>query len=437
MNEINQLKPSHETQIGMSSNTKQALKFIIPAILIIITFLIVNFFTSNPPKAKSKKKGLTPPLTVSVYDVEYKDFQVDIESYGIISPRTQSFLVSSVNGQITEISDKLREGSFFQKGDVLLKIDDRDYLADVKIAEADLADAQQALAEELALSEQALKDWKNLGNDTEPNDLVLRKPQQEAARARLNSARASLTKAKLSLERTEIIAPYDGRVLEKLVDLGQVTNVNTQVAEVYATDYFEVRLPIRTADLKYLDLPKTFSNGQTTESEAQTYVFSSLTESPIPWTGRLVRTESAIDNDARQLHVVAQIDKPFAFDIPERQPLKIGEYVNAEIQGKVVNDAIVIPTESIYQNSYVYIIDEGVIKRQKISISWQNDESTIIASGLDNGDRVVVTSLGQVASGTRARVLGETETKTEEKAKNPSTSNNKSQASTQTTGANS
>ena len=213
------------------------------------------------------------------------------------------------------------------------------------------------------------------------------------------------------LERTKIIAPYDGRVLNKLIDLGQVTTNNTQIAEIYATDYFEVRLPIKTTDLKFIDLPEIFQDKKVKPSNASVDIFSSLTDSPIPWNGQLVRTESAIDNDARQLHVVAQIDNPFSSDIIERPPLKIGEYVTAKVEGRLIEDAIVIPSKSIYQNTYVYVMEEGILKRREIQTLWQDDSQALIGGGLQAGERLVITTLGQISSGTRAVVEGEKTTK--------------------------
>jgi len=335
MNETNELKLDTDKREITSNTFQQSLKWLIPIVLILITAFFIYYFLNNEPEKKKKKNN------------------------GTVSPRTQSFLVSQVNGQVTYVSEQLREGSFFEKGTVLLKVDNRDYLADIKIEESGLASAKQALAEEMVLSAQAALDWKKLGNNSEPNDLVLRKPQQEVAKSRLASAQAALAKAKLTLERTQIIAPYDGRVLEKAVDLGQVATANTHIAEIYATDFFEVRLPLRNADLKFVDLPKIFQDDNETHSNTTVEVYSSLSDSHVPWTGRLVRTESAIDNDARQLHVVMQIDDPYNAGIVERTPLKIGEYVTAKIKGKVIDSAIVIPSESIYQNTYVYV---GVLR---------------------------------------------------------------------------
>jgi len=391
----------------MQSALQRNLKYIIPLILIVFTALLISYFINNKPPTKVKKKKPSPPIKVAVLDIAPQSFKVNIDSYGTVSPRTQSFLVSQVSGEITYISNKLREGSFFEKGDILLRIDDRDYVADVKISEANLADAQQALSEEMALSSQAALDWKNLGNQDTPNDLVLRKPQQQAAKARLESAQAALTKTELTLERTKITAPYSGRVLNKQVDLGQVTSTNSQIAEIYATDYFEIRLPLRTVDLKFIDLPKSFRNKEAQAANASVEIHSSLTDKPIPWSGRIVRAESAIDSSARQLHVVAQIDDPFNASILERPPLKIGEYVTAKIEGKIIEDAIVIPSKSIYQDTYVYVVEGDIIKRQTIDILWQDDSQSLIKSGLDVGQRLVLTTLGQISSGTRAEVEGD------------------------------
>ena len=102
-------------------------------------------------------------------------------------------------------------------------------------------DALQAEAQELARSEQALIDWQRLSApDEKPSALALREPQLQAAKARVLSARSTLTKAQLDLERTKIVAPFAGRVLQQLVDLGQVVSNGAQLAEIYATDLVEV-----------------------------------------------------------------------------------------------------------------------------------------------------------------------------------------------------
>ena len=414
-----ELEQAPTTFSGKSKNAGQALvslflrnpKVLIPLVLILLTSIGVYYFLTNTPDTPQRRPNLTPPLTVSVEDIVAQEFQVNVQSYGTIAPRTQSFLVAQVSGVVIDVGENLREGSFFEKGDILLKVDDRDYIADIKISEANLAEAKQALSEELAAARQAEEDWKRLGNTEPANDLVLRKPQLQAVQARVASAEAALSKAQLGLDRTQVVAPFSGRVLSKMIDLGQVTNSNAQIAEVYATDYVEMRLPIRDSDLKFVSLPEAYRGVGERKVDTRVKIYSSLADSNEPWLGQVVRTESAIDTDSRQLHVVAQIDDPFGVAAVGRTPLKIGEYVTAEIQGKKIPDAIVIPASTIYQDSYVYVVNEGAIERRDIEVLWSGKTEALIGQGLVNGDRLVTTTLGQVASGTRVNIEGEAKPK--------------------------
>lgn len=379
---------------------KKLTPVIILAVLVGLAYLVLR----NPPQAERDTAPAGPQLKVDALELERRPYRVNLQSYGTVQPRTRSMLVAQVFGEITSINDSLRTGGFFEKGEVLLDIDQRDYLANVKIAEGTLLDAKQALAQEQARAVQALKDWQRLGNRGEAPDLVLRKPQLAAAEARVASAQSALDKARLELERTRIVAPYAGRVMNKLVDQGQVVNRNSPLAEIYAVDYVEVRLPLRNRDLSFIDLPEDyrFDAGETVEGPRVT-IRSELAGGST-WQGRVVRTEGAIDESARQLHVVAQVDDPFGIHARGSTPLKIGQYVTAEVAGRLVPDALIIPGGTIYQGGYVYIVEDGILRRRDIDVAWQNRTEALVGSGLDAGDLLVLTPLGQVTSGVRVTV---------------------------------
>jgi len=383
-----------------------SMKKIMPVAIFGGLLLVAALIRMNPPAAPQRSAFDGPMMMVETLPVLPRDYPVRLQSYGTVQPRTQSMLVAQVGGQIVSINENVRDGGFFEEGDVLGQIDPRDYEADVRIAEATLADARQALAEANARSEQALEDWDRLGNQGEPPELVLRIPQLEAARARVQSAESALSKAKLDLERTSIVAPFAGRVLRKLVDLGQVVSTNAQLAEIYATDVVEIRLPLRNRDLGFIDLPESFRYaGSDTAARTNVVIRSDLIGEE-EWPAQLVRTEGAIDESARQLHVIAQIVDPFGRQSEGRSPLKIGQYVTAEIEGRTLSDVLVIPNNAIYQGSYVYTVEDGVLRRKDVEIAWQNDAEAVIAGGLEAGDELVTTPLGQVTSGIRVSVMG-------------------------------
>ena len=382
---------------------KKLMPFIILVVLVGLAYLVMR----NPPQADRNEAPSGPQLSVDVMKLERQPYQVRLQSYGTVQPRTQSTLIAQVFGEITAINDSLRDGGFFEKGEVLLNIDQRDYLANVKIAEATLLDAKQALAQEQARAAQALEDWNRLGNEGEAPPLVLRKPQLLAAEARVISAESALDKARLELERTNIVAPYAGRVLTKLVDQGQVVNKNSPLAEIYAVDLVEIRLPLRNRDLSFIELPEDYRFGAEELVDGPQVTIRSELATGAEWQGRVVRTEGTIDDRARQLHVVAQVDDPFGIHAQGKSPLKIGQYVTAELAGRQVEDALVIPGGAIYQGGYVYIADEGILQRREIVVAWQNPAEALVTSGLDEGDLLVLTPLGQVTSGVRVTVSGQ------------------------------
>lgn len=383
--------------------------------IIALTISLMLLIFNNPPSSQRTKPSKAPQMTVETMTVMPQKYQVMVQSFGTVQPRTQSVLFAQVSGQINKVSKQFRAGGFFEEGDVLIQLDDRDHRAEVKIAQASLMSAKQQLLEEEARVRQAQADWQRLGNGQAANALVLREPQYEAAKAQVLSAEAQLDKVKLSLERTKIVAPYAGRVLKKNVDIGQVISSNTQLADIFAVDYVEIRLPIKNKDLPLMKLPEEYRNSaEHSDNESATgsdVIISSDLMGEQTWQGKIVRTESAIDSQSQQLYVVAQIIRPYDAQYNQGAQIKMGQYVSAEITGSVVENALVIPSRTIYQGSYVYIVQDGILLRKDIELGWQNGTESIVIGGLKSGDELVLTSLGQVSSGTPVAIAGEQSSK--------------------------
>jgi RND family efflux transporter MFP subunit len=378
---------------------------IILAVIIGVTLSLVALIYSNPPQSKRAKPSKAPQMTVATKILAPQRYQVMVESFGTVKPRTQSILFGQVAGQITQVSGQFRDGGFFEKGDVLVQLDDRDYRSEVKVSQANLLSANQVLLEEQARVQQAEADWQRLGNGKVAGVLVLRQPQLESAKAKVLSAQAQLDKAKLSLERTQIVAPYAGRILKKQVDIGQVVTSNSQLATIFAVDYVEIRLPINNKDLSLINLPEVYRDIGEQGNKDDVKISSDLIGHQ-SWNGKIIRTESAIDEQSQQLYVVAQINRPYDATTSLGSPIKIGQYVTAQITGKELSNVLVIPSNVIYQGSYVYTVENGLLIRKEVLLGWQNGKESIVESGLVAGDELVLTSLGQVSSGTPVAIEG-------------------------------
>jgi RND family efflux transporter MFP subunit len=335
-------------------------------------------------------------------------YPIVLSSDGSVAPRTQITLVPEVAGRIVEVSPQFRAGAFFEADEVLARIDDRNYALAVTSAEAAVAQAQAALELELAEAEVVAGDWKALGREAPP--LGLREPQIAAARADLAAAKAQLERARVYLQRTVLRAPYAGRVLSISADRGQFVNAGTAVATIYSVETAEVRLPLSSRELAYVDLPGRYrgENGGsppvtlTAEIGARTY----------QWDARLVRSEGAIDSASRRLFVIAEVDDPYARvgDTAQRPPLRVGQFVEARIEGQTLSDVFVLPRRALRGADEVLVVtSESTLQRRNVHVAWLTDDEAVIDEGLASGEVVATTPLAVVADGTlvRATIDGE------------------------------
>jgi len=382
----------------------KTLKQLLPLIVLIVFGLAAYIVMSTPPQANKRGQKVAPSLVVEILAVTPQRYQVNLTSFGKISPTTQSQLSAQVTGQMIAVSEHFKAGRFFKKGDVLVTLDDRDYTIRVQSASAERAQAQVSFDEEQALSAQALKDRKNLGTLAQASDYALRKPQMAAAKAKLQAADANLKQAMLDVERTKIIAPYDGRILNRNVSLGQVVGSNTVLADIYATNSAQVELPIKNSQLALINLPNNHVAANKQDASSVT-IFNNDGGEPQAWTANLARTSGSINDNTQQVSIISEITQPFGQ--ADKRSLNIGQFVTASITGKSLDNAIVIPNAAIYQGSYVYLYIDGKLLRRNIEISYQNEQDALIKSGVVSGDKLVITPLGQVNSGTPVKLLGE------------------------------
>jgi RND family efflux transporter MFP subunit len=380
---------------------KAVVKVLLPVVVIAAASAVAFVTVANRQQPERRPPTIATPQ-VAVSSIARSDYTVKVKSRGTVRPRTESTLIPEVTGRVVELSPNIRAGEFFEQGNQLLRIDPRDYEADVTIAASDLAQARSALAEAQARADQARRDWKRLGEQGEPDDLVLRKPQLAGARAAVTSAQARLAQAQLDLERTSILAPYAGRVLERNVDIGQFVSPGVVLARVYAVDYVEIRLPLTNRQLEFVTIPEAYRDDtlSTRAPGPPVRLTARIGSKSHAWQGRIVRAEGSIDTQSRQVFVIAQVDDPYGKDPSGRPPLKVGQFVEAEIEGRTLNDVIVIPRSALRAGTEVLIVNEqNKLQARQVDVLWSDEQNAVVAGGLDTGDRLVLTPLGSGMDG--------------------------------------
>ncbi len=324
-----------------------------------------------------------PPAVVRVEGTAFRKttYPVIVHSQGTVQPRTRSTLLPEVSAKVIEVSPSFRPGGFFTTNDILLKLDPVDYETAIVIAKATLAQAEVVLAEEQAKAGQARESWKTLGKSGEPGPLVLRVPQVAKAEADVAAAKAQIAKSERDLERTIIRAPYDGQVLEQLVDVGQFVTQGTPLGKIFAVDYVEIRLPLPEREMQFLNLPERFRDGQVSTASAPVTLKSLVDGKPASWTGSIVRVESAIDESTRQITAVAQVNDPYARQEDGKPTLKIGQFLEAEIEGEKLADVFIIPRRAVRAgNEIILITGENKLRRLTVDPLISNGDQIVISA---------------------------------------------------------
>ncbi len=379
------------------------LKILLPGLVVVIG--AAGAYTLFASKAKPETQARTESIPlVRVMPVELEQLRLSVASQGTVSPRTESVLASEVSGRVIWVSPSFVSGGFFERGDPLLRVDAEDYREAVVRARASVTQAELRLASEQAEAELARNEWELLG-EGDASPLTLREPQLADARAALGAAAAALDQAERNLDRTKVLAPYAGRVRSAKVDLGGWVAPGSGLGTIYAVDLAEIRLPIADDQLAFLDLPLGYRGERRRGKPPEVILRGEFAGRTHEWQGTIVRTEGEIDPRSRLVHAVARVDNPYARGSdPDRPPLAVGMFVEAEILGRVVEDVAIVPRAALRGKDQILIVDgDDRLRFRAVDVLRSTRDKVIVRSGLDAGDRVCLSPLSAVTDGMRVQ----------------------------------
>ncbi|MFN3235731.1 MAG: efflux RND transporter periplasmic adaptor subunit [Pseudomonadales bacterium] len=347
--------------------------------------MAVLIFTG--PRLDPRPTSPLAPL-VRVQTVLPGQVHMTAETHGTIAPRTESELTPEVSGRVVAISDAMVTGGFFSAGEVLVSIEKLDYQLALEQARASLERSKSELdnARRANTRQQDLLQ-KNLTSDAQSDEAQNRLAIAEAS---MREAQARLAKAERDLQRTDLVAPYDGRVRSEQVDVGQFVNRGSPIATIFATDYVEVRLPIKDDELQFVDVPLG-TNAE--DSGATVTLTAKFGGEKVQWQGQVVRTEGEIDPRTRMVNVVARVLSPYETN-NDKPPLSVGLFVGAEISGSTFDDVVVLPRIALRGPSQVYVVDaENRLQFREVEVLREVDDQIYIKAGLQPGERVCISPL--------------------------------------------
>jgi len=375
---------------GKNPMKKKIVIILLPIVILIAGFIAMRILISmkkEPPKRATTAR----PKIVAAEVVQLKDIPSQILAYGRLMSAQPITLFSEVSGEILPGNVPFQPDQSFKKGQLLLKIDDRQIKLDINTAKSDFLNALASVLPELKVDfpeeyqkYQAYFDC--CGFDEKLGEL----PQTDNQKIKLFLSRFNVYKLYFSvlnleirLEKHYFYAPFDGSIVSADLRVGSTVRVGSQLGQIINLENLEVELPIPAIDIQWID-----------RQEPVRFTSSEISGQ---WQGSINRIGKNIDPKTQTVQLYASVDKR------DQNQLYNGVFLKAEIAGKVIKNAISIPRKAIYEDKFVYLIQNGRLDYREVKISFKEPESVIATGGVQNGDTLVVEVLQGVAPGMLAQ----------------------------------
>lgn len=401
---------------------QRALRVVLPLLILGLAVGAGALILETKPEPRRKATGPTV-VQVEAIPLRPTDYRVTLRSQGTLSSPTRATLVSRVAGTVESVG--IEPGAFVSSGQVLVRLDEQDLELAVRELTQERAQAEASLqeaasesaaaealaevaAERVAIETAELERTMGLAEQGVNSDsevatarrnhvaartaLVTQQTRLATLRARRRVIREEVAliatraaQARLDLARARVRAPFPARILSREVSAGQFVAAGTPLVVLYGLDRLELRLPLSYAQQRYLELTSQSPGRDGPRVRVRS-------QSGATWEGRVVRREGLVDPDSRQVFAVAEVRDPYgAPDAPAREPLRVGEFVSAEIEGRLLEAVFVIPRRASPQPGQVLVISaDDVLRRRDVEVLWGTPDSLIVR-GVQEGERLCLT----------------------------------------------
>ena len=370
-----------------------------------------------------------------------------VKGFGTVRPKRELSIVPEVSGKVVERSPGFRTGGFIKKGDLLFQIDPADYelaierrKAEIAQLRADIARLRQEEKNHQADLDIAERHLELVSQERERNDrlrrqgvissgqydqsqqnflrqertvqsiknvLALLPVQLRQKRAALNASRSELKRAALQLSRTKLVSPFDARVRETSLDAGDFAAVGKSVGKIYDVSVLEVPVSLPVEDARWVFRRNQGAAFPRSQEEVKPFLptarvsWSQFGEK-VEWRGRVSLVDSGLDESTRALTLVVEIPEPMKNWMPgEHPPLFVGMFVEVNIKGVTMPDVFVIPRAALRERDHVYLLDEGILRIQKVEVIRKGQDGVVIRNGVNENARIIISAIPDPVSGMR------------------------------------
>lgn len=297
------------------------------------------WFSAPANSVQGEPKSIPLPI-VDIVNVMTSPESEQMVFYSEIKPKWQTDIIAQVEGKVGFIDRELEQGNVVSANKLLASFDRSTYLLAVEEAKARLQQAKAELAIAESEMKAAKKGWSLSGNKNKPvAPIVLKEPQVAQAKAQVAAAKANLENARLRLSFTEIRAPYDAIIAERMIDPGEAIQEGQKLMTLFNVGAREVAIAL--TDKQWRSLPEDLS---LLEVKVVTATSDESYKKTFKVTG--VRKAGFIDQRSRQRFLYLELEG----GLP-------GTFVEVAVKGKEWKNALIIPQTAMSPSGQVWYLN--------------------------------------------------------------------------------
>ena len=385
---------------GTRSWGKAVLTVVLCLAILTVAAGIVYVIRSTEPTAQKGDVTRRSAALVDVVEVARGDHRPEIVVLGTVEASRDVELSPRVAGEIVAMAPSFEPGGLVDRGTVLVTIDPADYRNTLAVRRSELREARASLAIEEGRRTVAEREFALLDETIDEGNraLVLREPQIESAKARVDAAIAAVEQAELDLRRTEVRAPFDAQVLTRDVDLGSQIAPGDRLARLVGVDeaWVVATVPMRT-------LPRVRFESDGGAGSRVRVRDRTAWEPGVFREGRLTRLIGTVDDRTRLARVLITIDDPMA-RATDAPPFLLGTVVETRIEGRILEDVVRLDRALLREGDTVWVFADGKLEIRPVRVEFRDAEHAFVAEGLEGGERIVTTNLATVTDGIELRL---------------------------------
>jgi RND family efflux transporter MFP subunit len=376
-------------------------------LLILAAAILITVRLVKSKPAPERKAQVDLGVLVETSPVKWVKERVDVDGLGSVVPAERVVLQPQVTGAVTWVSETLVLGGQVKAGDILLRIDRRDYEIALEERKTAMAQAEAQYKQEEGQQIVAQREWElfreSANAELDPS-LALRAPQKRIAEVNIDASKARMRRAQLDLERTVVRAPFNAYVQSESVEVGQIVSPQTQLATLVGTDEFWIQASVPVASLGMIQIPGVNSDGG-----SPVRIEQQLGEQTLVRDGEVIRLLPDLDSMGRMARVLVRVDDPLRLKDPadgRELPLLMGAQVRVRFDGMKEAEVAVIERSAIYDGDSLHVYNDGRLAITKVNVVRRERDVSWV-TGIEEGTLYITSKIPTPVDGLKLRTAQE------------------------------